>query len=969
MGQFINVSGDYNIRAVDNGTIKLDTGLGVGRVVVTGDLEVRGTTTTVGTVDLIVRDNIIVLNSGETGAGVTAPDFNSGIQIDRGYSNQNPEDTNHPPDVLITWDESLGTFILKNDNWTSQSPSSNLESLATNAINTYGADLTLVAAGSGVVTVAGTDDYETNVLDYDKLGTFFEITTVQRSFNISTVTTVQPHTLVSGDRILVDCDLDSTFTELQSVVDEVIDNNTITYSNPGNNVSTKRSSGIIKPIPVRNDDIIPNMRAVVDYGVDLQLTYKTYADISSRNDNVLYVAKNGSDDNDGTTMARPKLTIKSAVSIATLGTTIFVKSGDYTEDNPIRLAEGVTIIGDNLRAVTVRPAEKTQDLFWVNNACYLANMTFKDHEAPSAAVAFPTDGAVGVVHTSPYVQNCTSMTTTGTGMRVDGNHVSGLRSMVVDAYTQYNQGGIGIHMLNRGNTQLVSVFTIGCDIGFLCETGGFCSITNSNSSFGNVGIKADGVSTVLYTGKLVADTTGSTFVLNGLTTRPNVGDAVQFGESDGSTEIEYYTVRSSTPFTSAGAAIEQPNYDNESADRKNARQTVLNNKNKVLTDMINFLNETYPDYDFNQFKATRDGGIIIDAAVDDMILDTNYKTVQAGIAYYRASASNLITNQLEQTLAAINFIKSAVLALLVTSPEKITIENNFNTVISIIEEGVGAAPAYVFNPPTAFDQSRFDMVAIIQANRQFLIEEGIAFLTINYPEVTYNEATCRRDIGFIVDAVTYDVLYLGNSQTADAADEYYNGANNLQILPDEQKQPTIDTFEHIKEISNKCVRNVPVLPVLNTAGVTQDTSLSPVGEFEADTILDPLFDIVTNLIENAYTSELTLDERNPDVVPAGTTVSFYQYSLASSSGHTFEWVGAGTNINTALPYLGGIPDQPNEVVEVNGGKVYFTSTDQRGDFRIGEELVINRNTGTISGRTFARSLYSILTPYILAIGE
>lgn len=967
MGQFINVSGDYNIRAID-GTIKLDTGEGIGRVIVTGNLVVLGETTTISSTQLTIDDPVVILNKNETGAGVTSPDGQSGIQINRGSL----------ADVLVTWDESLSTFILKTADWSADNPSTNLASLATNSIRTYGADLSLVAAGDGVVTVAGTDDYETNVLDYNKLNTFFEIDTVQRSTNISTVTTVQAHTLVSGDRIIVDCNLDPTFTELQSVV-IAVNGSSFTYSNLGGNVGTKRSSGIVKLIPIRDDDTIPNMRAVVDYGVDLQLAYKNYADISARNDNVLYVAKNGNDLNDGTTMARPKLTIKGAVDqivllraqsiLTTVGTTIFVRSGDYTEINPIRLPEAVTIVGDNLRAVTIRPQNKTQDIFWVNNACYITQVTFKDHEAPSAAVAFPEPSQVHpifVIHTSPYVQNCTSMTTTGTGMRVDGAHVAGLKSMNVDAYTQYNQGGIGIHMLNGGNTQLVSVFTICCDIGFLCESGGFTSITNSNSSFGNIGIKADGVSPVLYTGNLIADTTGSTFVLNGLAIRPNVGDAVQFGDEDGSTLTEYYTVSSSTPFTSAGAAIVQPNYDNESTQRKNVRNLVLDKKNKVLTDMIDFLNETYPDYDFDQVKATRNGGIIVDAAVDDMILDTNYKTIQAGLAYYRASELTLITTYSTETLASISFLRNAVLAILPSSTEKTTIENNINTVISIIENGAVSAPVYAFNPPSATNQNREDMVSIIQANRQFLIEEGIAFLTINYPlPFEYNEAKCRRDIGFIIDAVTYDVMYLGNSQTADAADEYY-GNNNLQI-PAEQTQATVDTFDHIKLICNQCVRNVLVSPVLNTAGVTQDTSLSPVGPTEADTILNPLFDVVTNLIANAYTSVLTIDERVPETIPAGTTVSFYQYSLAASSGHTFEWIGSGTNINTALPYLGGVPVQADEVVEVNGGKVYFTSTDQRGDFRIGEELVINRNSGTISGRTFSRSLYSIMTPYILAI--
>lgn len=51
---------------------------------VSGDLNVQGTTTTIESVDLTVVDNIIILNNGETGAGVSASI--AGIAIDRGPS-------------------------------------------------------------------------------------------------------------------------------------------------------------------------------------------------------------------------------------------------------------------------------------------------------------------------------------------------------------------------------------------------------------------------------------------------------------------------------------------------------------------------------------------------------------------------------------------------------------------------------------------------------------------------------------------------------------------------------------------------------------------------------------------------------------------------------------------------------------------------------------------------------------------
>lgn len=679
--------------------------------------------------------------------------------------------------------------------------------------------------------------------------------------------------------------------------------------------------------------------------------------------NVLYVSKSGNDSNSGTALNTSKLTIKAALQIATNGTTIFVKSGDYVEANPLTVPEGVAIVGDNLRTVTVRPQNKTQDLFYVNNAVYLAHMTFKDHESPSAAVAFNPNGSAGVIHTSPYVQNCTSMTSTGTGMRVDGAHAGGLRSMVVDAYTQYNQGGIGVHHKNRGNTQLVSLFTICCDVAVLCESGGFCSLTNSNSSFGNYGLKADGVSASLYNGKVNGATSGRTFVIDNLTVRPNVGDAVKFtGDST------YYTLASSTPFTSAATAITYPSYVSEPADAKNARQNVLDAKSKIQIDVIDFLNETYPNFDFNQFKCSRDVGLIIDAVVDDMVFNTNYKTIQAGISYYRGTAANVITNQKTQTIAGINYARDAVLEILSSDssqgPEYTRVQTNFNTITNIINNGLNAAPAYTFTNANGTTTNRSRAKVILQANRSFLIEEGIAYISANYPGLSYNSTKCRRDIGYVIDAVTYDILYGGNSQTADAADEYYS-TGVLQVPAGEQ-QATVDTFAYLKTIAAQCLVNTSVSALNN---VTNQNTSNPAATNTEVTTSNALFDIVTNLITNAYSSTVTLEESVPEQIADNAVVTFHQFSLITAAGQTFEWVGAGTNVNTALPYLGGIPISENQVVEANQGKVYYTGTDQRGDFRIGNDLVINRNTGTITGRTFTKSLFAVMTPYILAIGD
>jgi hypothetical protein len=88
-----------------------------------------------------------------------------------------------------------------------------------------------------------------------------------------------------------------------------------------------------------------------------------------------------------------------------------------------------------------------------------------------------------------------------------------------------------------------------------------------------------------------------------------------------------------------------------------------------------------------------------------------------------------------------------------------------------------------------------------------------------------------------------------------------------------------------------------------------------------------------------------------------------------ASNHTFEYCGSGIDLVNARPQFGGIPNQLNEIIEENGGQVFFTSTDQKGDFRIGTDLKVDRGSGTIEGLAFEKSLFAIMTPYILALED
>ena len=140
----------------------------------------------------------------------------------------------------------------------------------------------------------------------------------------------------------------------------------------------------------------------------------------------LYVSSTaGSDDNDGRTLQYPLRTIKKAAEIAEAGYdgrygfdtgsvfngyVIKVQAGTYLEDNPVILPSNTTIWGAGLRITKINAQNPTEDLFWVNSGCYIAEVTmgglrlYPDQINPEKGfgVAFQP-GAF--ITTSPYVQN------------------------------------------------------------------------------------------------------------------------------------------------------------------------------------------------------------------------------------------------------------------------------------------------------------------------------------------------------------------------------------------------------------------------------------------------------------------------------------------------------------------------------------------------------------------------------------
>jgi hypothetical protein len=594
--------------------------------------------------------------------------------------------------------------------------------------------------------------------------------------------------------------------------------------------------------------------------------------------NVVYVSQEQGDDaNDG--QSAPVKTIKRACQIASglvynADTTINFKRinikvavGDYTEDNPVIVPDNVVIKGDGLRGCIIRPANANLDMLRVRNACYFGEFTFRDgvdaNFVPLVqadyAVAFddPFDPACDrtgytnlpntrpTITTSPYVQNTSIISFLGmNGAKIDGTKVQSPnvpinaieaenptiggvpeqgKSMVANAFTHISFGGTGWRLTNDAYAQIVSCFQIFLLNGVYCQSGGYCSITNSATNFGLYALRSSGYSPKAFDfDRAFVTSTGS---------------------SEGKQTITIVGINRDTPVEEYVLRFRDPAY-------KRAYTQLLLAKDLIATATVNYINSQvsaatpsiWAGFTYNEAKCARDVQLIIDAIKWDIMFNANYRTVNAGLAYWRANANNVITLQKDQTLAAYTQAKTFTVNALSDSTMKTRAGLLWDEIIDIIENGSSTvapgsvADAYVFPDPTDYNTSYLvgygDARAQIIANKTFMqdeIDAWIAFQVANNIDpytagFSYDAAKCRRDTGLVIDALIYDLTYGGNLETFNAAVAYFVGA--IAQYGSGKKEETLASYVRLKEVIQQVIAETLVTKTAGNTS-TQDTSGTP----------------------------------------------------------------------------------------------------------------------------------------------
>jgi len=140
-----------------------------------------------------------------------------------------------------------------------------------------------------------------------------------------------------------------------------------------------------------------------------------------------------------------------------------------------------------------------------------------------------------------------------------------------------------------------------------------------------------------------------------------------------------------------------------------------------------------------------------------------------------------------------------------------------------------------------------DARTLIKENKEFIKAEIIAYITENYPAVKYSRTICKRDTGFIVDAMVYDLTYGGFTQTLNAGLAYFDGTTGLEIDLSEVTA-TVAAYGRLKTVMQQIAANTTVAKSTGNAATQWTDATNLTGGSAASSFIGANIDNITNLL-------------------------------------------------------------------------------------------------------------------------
>jgi len=549
-------------------------------------------------------------------------------------------------------------------------------------------------------------------------------------------------------------------------------------------------------------------------------------------ENIIFVQKAGNDENRGDSWDSAYLTIEKAIEDAWTRDNAIVMieigPGIYTTRGHIDMPDN-SIIHCVYRSVKIRPEPgyEERNVFRMGSGCFIEGPVFEgfrvdrfdDPSEGFAAVFRP--GAL--ILRTPYVHKIAvrSIPTWtqiappldraagnpfvprgGGVVMADGNVISPYSiypNIMTWGATPVIHNGIGYVAKNGALINAVNAISIWAHKHFYAINGGQIVLSGCSTQFGDYTLIAEGVRNIIrpYTidSEIAANTVAGEIVYSAANTIIDGMWANLVSEG-------YTTTWPSTyeDFTKTDANLLL----------RSLSWTLQTGNDKPVNDFAKGFFDAQGDrvfvpasYDYE--KCFRDTGLISEAVAYDVMFGSNYRTVSAALSYHRANASLVITDQLSDTITALTRQK-ATLGSYLSGNTLIRSNELFDEVIDVVTNGPSSANTYAFPDPTFYDSGFSEARRLLVDNKQFIqsevdawikyqIDNNIAPFSSNTVQ-QYDQATCSRDVGLIIDSLGYDMMFGSNIRAVTAGRSYYR--QGAAVVTEQQKAATVSAFKFLK---------------------------------------------------------------------------------------------------------------------------------------------------------------------------
>ena len=302
-------------------------------------------------------------------------------------------------------------------------------------------------------------------------------------------------------------------------------------------------------------------------------------------------------------------------------------------------------------------------------------------------------------------------------------------------------------------------------------------------------------------------------------------------------------------------------------------------------------------FTYNESICNRDVGLIIDGLGYDIVFGSNYHGRRAGQSYREANAEVVIEDQLNLTVRAIDRahdVADETIAALTPATSynasRAIISQNKTILNNIIRRGVTAAPSLTIPNPVGLPSNIANAKTLLIDNTDFLKQAGTGYLTTTYPLLVFSAPDSQKDIERILDALIYDLVYGGNSETRKSAFAYFNGVGDALVIQLLSTQPAAceDALTFVKNAAKQVIVNTTVTP---TYGATTGQRFGVASDIAIQGEIETLMSIIITALNTYRTTVGTEDAKLAAAVgslPAEVlpNLSAYAYNASRLTART-----------------------------------------------------------------------------------